>query len=229
MRSAIFPSSPPAQPTGVSAFRFTIPTDKLTDPALACFAPTASRPTMRMVLAPEMRIIMYPCRRGEVLNVVCIHTDPTRDTTTTTTTTAADANANASWDTGSTVAVLSAVYASFAPAFTRMFEQLDDTDVKLWQLQERAPLPAWVLGNVALLGDACHPMLPYQGQGASQAVEDGAALGVLFPRGTAAIDVPARLALYEHVRKARAESIQAFSREADMRGGGASGEFGFFI
>jgi salicylate hydroxylase len=36
--------------------------------------------------------------------------------------------------------------------------------------------PVWVDGHVALLGDACHAMLPYQAQGASQAMEDAAVL-----------------------------------------------------
>lgn len=214
MRSAIFPSTPPSQPTGTSAFRFTIPTDKLAaDPALSRFAPTASRPTMRIVLGPDMRIVMYPCRRGELLNVVCIHADSARS--------APDSSSSdtSTWDTSSSVAVLAGVYASFAPVFAQLFALLHDADVKLWQLLERGPLPAWVLGNVALLGDACHPMMPHQGQGASQAIEDGAALGTLFPRGTAAVDVPPRLALYEHVRKARAESVQAFSKQAVMRAG----------
>lgn len=35
-------------------------------------------------------------------------------------------------------------------------------------------------GNVVLLGDACHPTLPYQAQGAAMAVEDGAILGRLL-------------------------------------------------
>jgi 2-polyprenyl-6-methoxyphenol hydroxylase-like FAD-dependent oxidoreductase len=40
----------------------------------------------------------------------------------------------------------------------------------------RAPLRSLALGRVALLGDAAHPMLPVLAQGASQAIEDAAAL-----------------------------------------------------
>jgi salicylate hydroxylase len=35
-------------------------------------------------------------------------------------------------------------------------------------------------GSVAILGDACHPTLPYQAQGAAMAVEDGAVIGKLL-------------------------------------------------
>jgi salicylate hydroxylase len=43
-----------------------------------------------------------------------------------------------------------------------------------WALFDRHPLPEWTQGRVALLGDACHPMLPFMAQGAAQAIEDGA-------------------------------------------------------
>jgi salicylate hydroxylase len=43
-------------------------------------------------------------------------------------------------------------------------------------MYHRRPDPVWVDGHVALLGDACHAMLPYQAQGASQAMEDAAVL-----------------------------------------------------
>lgn len=41
-----------------------------------------------------------------------------------------------------------------------------------WKLMDRKPLDTWVhhAGKVALLGDACHPMLPYRAQGAAMAV-----------------------------------------------------------
>lgn len=37
-----------------------------------------------------------------------------------------------------------------------------------------------IQGAVTLLGDACHPTLPYQAQGAAMAVEDGALIGKLL-------------------------------------------------
>src|SRR4029077_3777786 len=41
---------------------------------------------------------------------------------------------------------------------------------------DRLPLERWTRGRVTLLGDACHPMLPFMAQGAAQAIEDGATL-----------------------------------------------------
>jgi len=42
-----------------------------------------------------------------------------------------------------------------------------------WALMDREPLARCTLGRVTLLGDACHPMLPFLAQGAVMAIEDG--------------------------------------------------------
>lgn len=57
-------------------------------------------------------------------------------------------------------------------------------------------------------------MFPDQGQGAGQAMEDGAALAVVLPRGTRPEDVPQRLKLYFEFRYERCTKIQKFSQEA---------------
>lgn len=49
---------------------------------------------------------------------------------------------------------------------------------------DRDPLPTWVDGSVALLGDAAHPMYPTGSNGASQAIIDGRVLGrIMVERG----------------------------------------------
>jgi 2-polyprenyl-6-methoxyphenol hydroxylase-like FAD-dependent oxidoreductase len=64
---------------------------------------------------------------------------------------------------------------------------------------------------VTLLGDAAHPMLPFLGQGACQAIEDALALA-------AAVDehgpVPEALRAYERARRKRAASLVKRSRTA---------------
>ncbi|PQE23279.1 salicylate hydroxylase protein [Rutstroemia sp. NJR-2017a BVV2] len=67
-----------------------------------------------------------------------------------------------------------AIFSSFAHSIYKAPE------VKLWKLLFRAPLPTWHKGRLVIIGDAAHPMLPYQGQAGAQAIEDGLALGLLF-------------------------------------------------
>ena len=45
---------------------------------------------------------------------------------------------------------------------------------------DRDPVPTWVHGPVALMGDAAHPMYPTGSNGASQAIIDARVLGAKF-------------------------------------------------
>jgi salicylate hydroxylase len=82
-------------------------------------------------------------------------------------------------------------------------------------LFDRSPLARWSIGRITLLGDSCHPMLPFMGQGAAQAIEDAATLkGCLtkFPH-----DVPEALRLYEQLRLPRASRLQRMSETNKTR------------
>ncbi|KAH8815290.1 putative salicylate hydroxylase [Xylogone sp. PMI_703] len=84
-----------------------------------------------------------------------------------------------------------------------------------WKLFHFKELDQWTKGTIALLGDASHPTLPYQGQGAAMAVEDGAILGLLLtklqriglPSNSTAKDaqLTSLFSLYEDLRKKRTE------------------------
>lgn len=69
----------------------------------------------------------------------------------------------------------------------------------------------FVKGSVALLGDSCHPSVPYAASGAAMAVEDGVVLGRLFGlfsrSGEPKSAIPELLQLYQDVRKERATSV----------------------
>jgi salicylate hydroxylase len=88
-------------------------------------------------------------------------------------------------------------------------------DPYIWALCDRAPLARWSVGRVTLLGDACHPMLPFMAQGAAQAIEDGATLAGCL--AGAAGDVPAALTRYERLRLPRASRMQAISAANKIR------------
>ena len=84
-----------------------------------------------------------------------------------------------------------------------------------WALVVRDPLPHWTDGNVALLGDACHPMTPYMAQGAGTSIEDAAILSRCLD-GVDRDGVAAALLRYEATRKPRTSQIQTLSRANDM-------------
>ncbi|MBG6065501.1 FAD-dependent oxidoreductase [Micromonospora ureilytica] len=79
-----------------------------------------------------------------------------------------------------------------------------------------APLPSYVRGRVALLGDAAHPMTPNLGQGAGQAIEDAVVLGAVCAGG--AEGVPAALAAYDEQRRPRSQSVARASYVAGRLG-----------
>ncbi|TFK29265.1 salicylate hydroxylase [Coprinopsis marcescibilis] len=85
-----------------------------------------------------------------------------------------------------------------------------------WRLYVHQPYTHWVNKQTCLLGDAAHPMMPHQSQGACQAIEDAGALGIIFsskyPEFTR--DVEAGLRLYQAIRKPRATMVQAASARA---------------
>ncbi len=83
-----------------------------------------------------------------------------------------------------------------------------------WALYDREPMTQWVQGRVALLGDACHPMLPFLAQGACMAIEDGYVLAHCLRSQP---DISAALSTYESIRKPRASQVQLGARERGKR------------
>jgi salicylate hydroxylase len=78
-----------------------------------------------------------------------------------------------------------------------------------WALALRPPLPAWNVGRCTLLGDACHPMVPFLAQGAVMALEDGVVLARCLEKY--APDREAALTYYETARRPRGNAVAAAS------------------
>lgn len=78
-----------------------------------------------------------------------------------------------------------------------------------WALYDREPLERWSDGRAVLLGDACHPMLPFLAQGAVMAIEDAYVLARLV---SSREDTPEALAQYEALRKPRTARVQQGAR-----------------
>jgi 6-hydroxynicotinate 3-monooxygenase len=80
-----------------------------------------------------------------------------------------------------------------------------------WAVYDAEPLAVWSRGRVVLLGDACHSMTPYMGQGAAMAIEDGAMLTRCLEASEGDVDYAVQL--YEANRKDRTAAMQRTSRE----------------
>jgi salicylate hydroxylase len=108
------------------------------------------------------------------------------------------------------------VIAAYAGWHTQVLSIIGSADeIYKWALFDRAPLPRWSVGRVTLLGDSCHPMLPFMGEGAAQAIEDAATLKGCLLKFSG--DVPAALRLYEQLRLPRASRLQAMSKNNKAR------------
>jgi 2-polyprenyl-6-methoxyphenol hydroxylase-like FAD-dependent oxidoreductase len=119
-----------------------------------------------------------------------------------------------SWTEQADIATVLAAYEGWHPQVRSILEAVDETFI--WGLFERPPMKHWSVGQVTLLGDACHAMLPFMAQGAAQAIEDGAALAACLAKvGEQGISTALRL--YESLRLPRTSRIQAASKENKTR------------
>ena len=114
-----------------------------------------------------------------------------------------------SWSTRGDVDVLRAAFAGFHPDVQRVLAACPDVHKR--PLVDREPLANWVEGNIALLGDACHPMTPYMAQGAAMAIEDAAILSRCL-QGVERDGVAAALQRYQRNRQPRTARMQLTSR-----------------
>lgn len=145
---------------------------------------------------PRRHFLAFPVAQGSLMNVVAFVP-------------ADDGWADETWTAPAEVAELARHFEGWEPAVAGIVASLDSTS--RWALYDRDPLPVWSLGRVTLLGDAAHAMLPHQGQGAVQGIEDAVVLARCLAQARAD-DVQEWLRLYERVRKPRAERVQRASR-----------------
>ncbi|KAL4790685.1 hypothetical protein BDV19DRAFT_401896 [Aspergillus venezuelensis] len=189
--------------SGKNAFRFLIKRqDALNDPETRSLVDEIG--TWFLFDSPELRIVVYPCASGELLNFVCIHPD----------TMSTINEEGGDWNQGASKEALLDVYKDFSPQVLKLLSKADPATLKVWPLLDADDLPTWIEGRLALLGDAAHPFLPYRASGGAMAIEDAVSLGVMLPKGVAKADIPERLKLYETARQTRAMTIQNLTRKS---------------
>jgi salicylate hydroxylase len=176
--------------TGKICYRSVIPTGAVRGP----------RPSTEGAqwLGPHGTIVLYPLRGEELINVVCHYDDASYR--------------HESWIAECSREEVLERYAGWHESLLRLFAA-SQTWYK-WALYDRDPIPQWTRGRVTVLGDAAHPMLPYLGQGACQAIEDGAVLATAL--SAEASDPVTGLARYERTRRPRASRVVLAARERGL-------------
>jgi 2-polyprenyl-6-methoxyphenol hydroxylase-like FAD-dependent oxidoreductase len=180
VRVCLFGPSKPVF-TGCIAWRGLIPMNKLPS--------HLARMVGMNWLGPHGSVLNYPVRRGEIMNFVSMSE---RD----------DWQVE-SWFTVGTTEELRNDFRGWHTDVQLMIDQIE-TPYK-WAMMIREPMPAWSQGRVTLLGDACHPTLPFLGQGGVMAIEDGYVVAACLDKY---FDDPgAGFARYEEIRKERTSMV----------------------
>ena len=110
---------------------------------------------------PGGHLVIYPVRRQQLINVVGIFPiteEVSRD-----------------WTRPATHDELLTAYQGWDERVLALLGKATGP-IALWALKHQEPFTQWSRGNIALLGDAVHSMVPYVSQGASQSIEDAAVL-----------------------------------------------------
>jgi salicylate hydroxylase len=186
LRAAHFAAAP-ARFTGHVAWRALVPADRTP----AAFL----QPEARVTMAPGRHLVSYPLRGGTLVNLVAVEERR--------------AWAEEGWSLRDDPASLRRAFAGWDGPAAELVGAVEDC--WLWGLFDHAPLRSWVAGRLALLGDACHPMLPFLAQGATMALEDA---WVLADRLDRAPDPAVGLAAYEAARLPRATRVQRAAAQA---------------
>lgn len=172
--------------TGNIAWRAVVPMDRLGD--------LAPPPTACVWVGAKRHAVTYRLRGGTLANFVGIVED--------------DSWTSESWTEQGTKDEVLADFAGWHPVITNLIESADAH--YRWALFDRKPLSKWVDGRAVLLGDACHPTLPFQAQGAVMAIEDAFLLAKLC--ADTPDDLPAALTTYFETRQPRTTQVQSASR-----------------
>ena len=114
-----------------------------------------------------------------------------------------------SWTVEGTTSELADDFRGWHPDVHAMIQNID-TPFK-WALMVRGPMEHWTKGRITLLGDACHPILPFLGQGGVMAIEDGYVIAACLKKYFA--DSATAFARYEHIRRERTAAVVRKSHE----------------
>jgi 2-polyprenyl-6-methoxyphenol hydroxylase-like FAD-dependent oxidoreductase len=177
VRENLFGAAKP-QFCGIVAWRGVVPMERV--------PPSISRTLGTNWIGPGGHVVHYPLRAGTLLNFVGVRerTDWTVE----------------GWNVRGTTAE---VLEDFSGWHADVHALIRNIDVPYkWALALRPTMDAWSKGRCTLLGDACHPMVPFLAQGAVMAIEDAFVLARCLEKYPG--DHATAFARYEAARRERA-------------------------
>lgn len=186
VRTGLFGAQAPRF-TGNVAWRALVPAERVPGGLL--------NPVATVWWGPGRHFVCYYVRGGALVNCVCVVEKAGWEVE--------------SWTERGDFEELKNDFSGWNTAVQMLIDRADRDSLYKWALHDRPPMPRWGDGAVTLLGDACHPTLPYMAQGAAMAIEDAAVLAGCLAGGA---EVASALARYEHLRKRRTAWVQAGSR-----------------
>jgi salicylate hydroxylase len=185
-RSRLFGEQAPRF-TGNVAWRALIPVERLPKALV--------NPVATVWMGPGKHFVHYYVRAGALVNCVCVIEKQGWEVE--------------SWTQRGDRSELAGDFAGWHDTVRVLIDNMDPDACYKWALFDRPPMPQWSDGRVTLLGDACHPTLPFMAQGAAMAIEDAAVLAACVGDAN---DVAQALRRYESLRRARTARIQLGSR-----------------
>jgi salicylate hydroxylase len=178
--------------TGYVAWRGLVPIERLPENLI--------RPQSAVIIGTEKLVARYLIRHGKLLNYVAFARKSGWETE--------------SWTVHSEVSELLEEFSDFSDTVRTFLGATPPELCYKWALHDRDALPSWTRGRVTLLGDAAHPMLPFLGQGAVMAIEDGMVLARAFEIEA---DPTIAMQMYEDARRERTAMVQEQSRQMPLR------------
>merc|ERR1719454_2291934 len=124
------------------------------------------------------------------------------------------------------------LFEGWSPEIHDILRVTQEHEIEQRDLYDRPPsvLKPWNKGNVALLGDAIHAMMPNLGQGGCQALEDALIISEEVTQVTSRRELSEALSHYRNRRLTRSAAVQGLSRFASdiiIRGFDTPAKLGF--
>lgn len=191
--------------SGTYAYRGMIPTRQLEE------AMEAEEVDKRLALVPQMylgsdrHILTFPVKQSELINVVAFITDRSSSTP--------ELAVGEPWVNRVPQDEMLGIFEDWGAATQAILSCIPEPT--RWALHELPELPFYHRDRVLIVGDAAHAMVPHQGAGAGQALEDAYVLARLITdKACTRQNAQQVLSAFEAVRHERTCKVQRTSHEA---------------